>query len=332
VGLIGGGQDAKGDVMNTKTRPRLGFIGLGAMGSRMAGRLLTAGYDLTVFNRTRERTRPLEERGARIASTPAAVARNAEIVLVSVADDAAAEAVIGGPGGALSAARPGTIIINTSTVSPKLSRRLSQAALVKGAFVLDSPVSGSTPQAEEGQVVIFVGGEQAAYERCLPILAVLGKESFYLGPAGSGSTMKLCVNALLGLGVQALAEAIALGLKAGLERDRFLDVLGSTVVLSASQRSKLENVRKDVYPPTFPLRLMSKDFGLILATARRLSVEMPATTAAQQVCAAEAARQHARSRDEDFSSVIRAMEEAASGQHPDEAERRPSDAVAIDKR
>src|SRR2546428_2574490 len=223
--------------MNGRGRTRLGFIGLGAMGSRMARRLLAAGYDLTVFNRTLERARALEQRGATVASTPAAVARSADIVLMSVADDAAAEAMMEGADGALSAARPGTIVIDTSTVSPGLSRRLAQAALDKRAVVLDAPVSGSTPQAEEGQLVIFVGGEHAAYERCRPILAVLGRESFYLGPAGSGSTMKLCVNALLGLGVQALAEAIALGLKAGLERDRFLDVLGSTVVLSASQGS-----------------------------------------------------------------------------------------------
>jgi 3-hydroxyisobutyrate dehydrogenase-like beta-hydroxyacid dehydrogenase len=292
-------------------RGQLGFIGLGAMGSRMAGRLLAAGYDLTVYNRGRERARPLEERGATVASTPAQAARNVEIVIVSVADDAAAEAVITGTDGALSAARPGAIIINTSTVSPKLSRRLSEAALVKGAFVLDAPVSGSTPQAEEGQLLIFVGGAQTAYERSVPILSVLGRESFHLGPAGAGSTMKLCVNALLGLGLQALAEAIALGLKAGLDRDRFLDVLGSTVVLSASQRSKLENVRKEAYPPAFPLRLMFKDFGLILDAARCLSVTMPTTAAAQEVYAAEAARQRGSGRDEDFSSVVRAMVEIA---------------------
>src|SRR5207249_6010787 len=107
--------------------------------------------------------------------------------------------------------------------SPTLSRRLSETALLMGVSVLDAPVSGSTPQAEQGELVIFVGGEQAAYERCRPILAALGTESFYIGPAGSGSPMKLCVNALLGLGVQAVAEAVALGLRAGLERDRFLD-------------------------------------------------------------------------------------------------------------
>jgi len=291
--------------------PRLGFIGLGAIGGRMAGRLLAAGYDLTVYNRRRERTRPLEERGATVASTPAEAARNAEIVVVSVADDAAAEAVIAGPDGALSTVRPGAILINTSTVSPRLSRGLSEAALVPGAWVLDAPVSGSTPQAEEGQLVIFVGGAEAAYQRSLPVLSILGRESFYLGPAGAGSTMKLCVNALLGLGVQALAEAIALGLKAGLERERFLDVLGSTVVLSTSQRSKIENIRKEAYPPTFPLRLMLKDFGLILDAATCFSVAMPTTAAAREVSAAEAARQRESGRDEDFSSVVRAMEEIA---------------------
>src|SRR5712691_1136379 len=273
-----------------RSQPPLGFIGLGAMGSRMAGRLLAAAYDLTVYNRGRGRARPLEERGATVASTPAEAARDAEIVLVSVADDAAAEAVITGTDGALSAARPGAIIINTSTVSPKLSRRLSETALVKGAFVLDAPVSGSTPQAEEGQLLIFVGGAQTAYERSVPILSVLGRESFHLGPAGAGSTMKMCVNALLGLGLQALAEAIALGLKAGLDRDRLLDVLGSTAVLSASQRSKIQNIRNEFYPPTFPLRLMLKDFGLVLDSASGLSVAMPTTSVAREVCAAEAER------------------------------------------
>ncbi len=291
--------------MNTK----VSFIGLGAMGSRMAGRLLAAGYDLTVYNRRRERARPLEERGAKVASTPAEAARQAEVVFVSVADDAAAEAVIAGPDGALSAVAPDAIIINTSTVSPRLSRRLSEAGLIRGAWVLDSPVSGSTPQAEGGQLVIFVGGAEAAYHRSRPILSVLGRESFYLGAAGAGSTMKLCVNALLGLGLQALAEAFALGLTAGLERGRLLDVLASTVVLSPSQRSKIENIRNEFYPPTFPVRLMSKDLGLVLDAAASLSVAMPATAAAREEYAAEAARQQGSGRDEDFSSVVRAMEE-----------------------
>jgi len=156
--------------------------------------------------------------------------------------------------------------------------------------------------------VIFVGGDRSAYDRCLPVLQVLAREAYYMGPAGSGATMKLCANALLGLGMQALAEAVAFGLKAGLERERLVEVLGATAVVSPTQKSKLENVRNENYPPAFPLRLMVKDFRLILETAASLPAAMPATAAAQQVSAAELARQSAAGRDEDFSSVVRTME------------------------
>jgi 3-hydroxyisobutyrate dehydrogenase len=286
---------------------RLGFIGMDAMGSRMAGRLLAAGYDLTVYNlynREWGHTSMLEQRGAKVAATPRELASRADIILSSVADDAAVENVMTGSDGALTAARPSTTFIEMSTISSTTSRRLYEVALGKGVAVLDSPVSGSTPQAEQGQLVIFVGGEKTVYDRCQPILGVLARETFYMGPSGSGVTMKLCVNTLLGLGMQALAEAITLGLKAGLQRERLLEVLGGTVVLSPSQQSKLENVLKGAYPPTFPLRLMFKDFGLILDTAMHLA-------AAQQVCAAEFARQSAAGRDQDFSSVVRTMEQMA---------------------
>ena len=286
----------------------VGFIGMGGMGSRMSRRLLTAGYELTVYNRKRERTRLLEQSGAKVAAAPRDLAAGADVVLSSVADDAAVESVMFGDNGALAAARPGTTFIEMSTASPGISRRLYKTARDKEVSVLDAPVSGSTPQAEHGQLVIFVGGEQNVYDQCKPILNVLGKASFYMGPSGSGALTKLCVNTLLGLGVQALAEAIALGLRAGLERQRFLEVLGETSVLSPSQKSKLASASSDTYPATFPLRMMLKDFGLILRRARELSVPMPATAAAQQVCAAEYAGQSAADSDEDFSSVIRAME------------------------
>ncbi len=216
-----------------------------------------------------------------------------------------------GPDGALAGARAGAIVIEMSTVSPRTSRRLHDAARTTGVAVLDAPVSGSTLQAEQGQLVIFVGGDADVYQTCRPLLAVLGSKTFYLGAGGAGATMKLCVNTLLGLGVQALAEAIALGEKAGLERDRFLDALGETAVVSASQKAKLDNARKDQYPAAFALRLMFKDFGLIMETALDLSVPMPATAAAVQVAAAEHARQVAARSDEDFSVVIRAMAQLA---------------------
>lgn len=290
---------------------RVGFIGLGAMGSRMAGRLLAAHLDVVVYNRTPERTRPLEQRGAQVRATARQLAADVDLVCSSVADDAALEQVMFGPDGALAGARAGTSVIEMSTVNPRTSRRVHDAARSTGVSVLDAPVSGSTVQAAEGQLVIFVGGEEDVYQKCQPILTVLGSKTFYLGPSGAGATMKLCVNTLLGLGVQALAEAIALGVKAGLPRERFLQVLGETAVVSPSQKAKLENARKDEYRPAFALRLMFKDFGLIVATAMELSVPMPATAAAVQVAAAEYARQAAAHSDEDFSVVVRAMERLA---------------------
>jgi len=290
---------------------RVGFIGLGAMGTRMAGRLLEAHHDLVVYNRTPERARPLEQRGAKVAATPRDLAARAEIVFSSVANDAALEQVMLGPDGALAGARAGCTVIEMSTVNPGTSRRLHEAARSQGVSVLDAPVSGSTVQAEQGQLVIFVGGEEDVYQKCQSILSVLGGKTFYLGPSGAGATMKLCVNTLLGLGVQALAEAIALGLKAGLSRERFLQVLGETAVVSPSQKAKLENARKDEYATAFALRLMLKDFGLIMDTAVEWSVPMPATAAAVQVAAAERARQVAAHSEEDFSVVIRAMERLA---------------------
>jgi 3-hydroxyisobutyrate dehydrogenase-like beta-hydroxyacid dehydrogenase len=290
---------------------RVGFIGLGAMGSRMASRLLAAGHDVVVYNRTPERTQALADRGATVAATPRQLAAQVDVVCSSVANDAALEQVMCGPDGALTGARAGAIVIELSTVSPRTSRRLHEAARASGVALLDAPVSGSTLQAEQGQLVIFVGGEADAYQTCRPLLAVLGSKTFYLGSSGAGATMKLCVNTLLGLGVQALAEAIALGEKAGLERERFLEVLAETAVVSPSQKAKLENARQRQYPAAFALRLMFKDFGLIVATALDLSVPMPATAAAVQVAAAEHARQVAAHTDEDFSVVIRAMEQLA---------------------
>jgi len=152
-------------------------------------------------------------------------------------------------------------------------------ALEKGVFVLDAPVSGTTIVAEQGQLVIFVGGDKAAYEACLPVLQVLSRAAHYMGPAGSGATMKLCANTLLGLGIQALAEAVAFGLKAGLQRERLVESPRRHGSGFPSQKSKLDNVLNETYPPAFPLRLMFKDYRLILDTAMGLPTAMPATAA-----------------------------------------------------
>lgn len=285
----------------------IGFLGLGLMGSRMAGRLLEAGYPLTGYNRTRERTQPLAGRGARVANTPQELARMADVVLLSLADDAALDATMRGPQGVLAGLRAGATVIDLSTVSPRISRTLALDVKARGGSMLDAPVSGSTPQAEQGALNLLVGGDEDTYRQCRPILQALGQQSFYLGPNGMGLVMKLVVNAMLGLSVQALAEAIALGEGAGLEKDRLLDVLGQMAVVSPSQKSKLENARNDAYPPTFPLQHMDKDFGLIGELAAQADVPLPATTAAHQMSKAA----HGQGLEGDFSVVIRLMRQLA---------------------
>jgi 3-hydroxyisobutyrate dehydrogenase-like beta-hydroxyacid dehydrogenase len=292
--------------MTTITEKPIGFIGLGTMGSRMAQRLLAAGYPLTVYNRTRAKAEALAAKGAAIVETPRALAAACDYIMMSLADVAAVEAVFYGPDGILAGIRAGAVCIDLSTIAPRTSRRIAEAAGAKQVGMLDAPVLGSTAQAESGTLMIFVGGDPATYERCRFLLDPLGR-SFHMGSSGMGTSMKLVANALLGAGMQALAEAIVLGEKSGLERDRLLDVLKETTVVAPAHKPKLENARHSAYPIAFALRLMYKDFGLILGHARESVVPMPATAAAQQICAAE----YAREREEDYSAVIALMQDLA---------------------
>lgn len=296
----------------------LGFIGMGRMGSHMAQRLLDAGYQVTVYDRTKQKAQEVGQRGAQVAQTPKELAANCQVVMACVTDDEAQHDVMFGPDGALAGVHNGLIVIDLSTVSPDASRRLFQAAKVKNVPMIDAAVSGSVPQVEQGSLVLFVGGEHQTYEQCKPILDVLGHNSFYMGASGMGTTMKLVDNTLLGLGMQALAEALALGEKAGLEKGLLLDVLGQTAVLTPGQKSKLENIRQEQYPKNFGLSLMHKNLSLVLSRAYDVSVSMPTTAAAQQMYSAAMAK----GRDADFSIVIQFMEELAGLSTPSEALRR----------
>ena len=180
-------------------------------------------------------------------------------------------------------------------------------ARAEGVAMIDAAVSGSVPQVEQGSLVIFVGGEQETYQQCKPLLDMLGQSSFYMGPSGMGTTMKLVVNTLLGLGMQALAEAIALGEKAGLEKGVLLDVLGQTGVLTSGQKAKLENVKRGQYPTQFALSLQHKDLRLIMNEADEVSVPMPATAAALQMYTAALVK----GMEADFSIMIKFMEQLA---------------------
>ena len=287
--------------------PKLGFIGIGSMGRPIARRLLESGYNLTAYNRDRSRAEALVGYGAVIANSIAELASNTDVILSCLANDDAVRNVYAGPEGVFANARPGTVVIEMSTVNPETSRELYKLGAARAVSVLDVPISGSTPAAEQGTLTLFGGGDEQIFHNTEPIFRTVAQQYFYLGPSGSGTTMKLVVNTLLGVGMQAIAEAIVLGQKAGLQRDRLFDVLSHTAVIAPAHIGKLTRAASNDYSAQFALRLMNKDFRLILETAAEMRVPMPVTAAAFQINTAEAAN----SIEEDFSAVIRRMENLA---------------------
>ena len=239
----------------------VGFIGLGAMGGRMAQRLLDAGHELAVWNRTASRAQPLVDAGARLAETPADAARDADVVITMVADPDALREVTSGPDGALAGLGPDAVLAEMSTVGPRSVHALAAG----GARVIDAPVLGSTSEAEEGRLRVFVGGDDDLVARARPVLEAFG-EPAHLGPLGAGAAAKLVANSTL-LGVLCLlGEAIALGDHLGLARDATFDVLAKSPLAAQAERRR-EPVERHDFPHRFGLALARKDAELILAAA-----------------------------------------------------------------
>src|SRR6266481_4211744 len=285
----------------------LGFIGLGAMGQRMALRLLTSKFKLVVFDHTSRKIQALAAAGATPAPSVRQLARKSEVIISCLPTDEAVLSVYQGPEGVLACASPGSVMIEMSTVSPDTSRTLHRLGRERGIEILDVAISGSTPAAEQGTLTLLGGGDAKVFDSCQPIFRAVAKQYFHMGTAGSGTTMKLVVNTLLGVNMQAIAEAVAFGEKAGLDRELLLNVLSKTAVISPAHQNKLLRAEHDDYSPQFPLRLMNKDFKLILEKASELGAPMPLTAAALQVNAAR----NAVNGNEDFSSVISEMERLA---------------------
>ncbi|MGO9804256.1 MAG: NAD(P)-dependent oxidoreductase [Steroidobacteraceae bacterium] len=291
----------------TSAKSKLGFIGIGYMGRPIAQRLLKAGFRLTAYDRHRTKAEQLIPYGGTVAGDVADLASNCDVVLSCLASDEAVLSVYKGTAGAFANTHPGSLVIDLSTVSPQTSLELSRLGSARGVSVLDVTISGSTPAAEQGGLTLFGGGDQGCFASAEAIFRVIARKYFYLGPSGAGATMKLVVNSLLGIGMQAIAEAVALGEKAGLDRNRLLGVLAETAVVAPAHLGKLERAIKGDYSPQFPLRLMNKDFGLILNLAAAVGAPMPATHAASEVNAA----QSAQGQEQDFSAVILEMEKQA---------------------
>ena len=287
--------------------PTIGFIGLGAMGQPMARRLLSSGFPLVVYDHTGRKTAMIAAKGAVAAPSVRQLARKAEVIISCLPNDEAVLIVYQGPEGVLACANPGTIVIEMSTISPDTSRALHRMGIERGLQLLDVAISGSTPAAEQGSLTLLGGGDANAFDSCQPIFSAIAKQYFHMGPSGSGTAMKLVVNALLGVNMQAIAEAVAFGEKAGLNRELLLEVLGKTAVIAPAHQGKLLRAEHDDYSPQFPLKLMNKDFRLILEKAGEVGAPMPATAAALQINAARTAVDG----DQDFSIVIGEMERMA---------------------
>lgn len=257
---------------------RVAFIGLGAMGSRIARRLLDAGHELVVWNRTPERAAELVASGATLAESPAAAARDVDAVITMVTDPDALRAITEGPDGVAAGVKKSTTVIEMSTVGPKAVERLA-AALPEGVSLLDAPVLGSRAEAESGSLHVFVGGPASLFERWQPLLSQLGSPH-HVGPLGSGADAKLVANSTLFGTMGVLGEALALADALGLSRDAAFDVLAKSPLGAQAERRR-EAVETGDYSPRFPLALAHKDAELVAAAAAASGTDLRLAEAAR---------------------------------------------------
>ncbi|MFT8800453.1 MAG: NAD(P)-dependent oxidoreductase [Gluconobacter cerinus] len=281
---------------------KIGFIGYGAMAQRMGANLRRAGYSVVAFAPSggKDETEMLP--------SPRAIAEAADVIILCVPTDAAENQSLQGENGMLAGISAGKLVLDTSTVSPEQALALAKIAAENGFVVLDAPMSGSTPEAETGDLVMLVGGDAETVERAKPILDVVGKLTIHAGPAGSAARLKLVVNGVMGATLNVIAEGVSYGLKAGIDRDVLFDTLQQVAVVSPHHKRKLKMGQDKSFPSQFPTRLMSKDMGLLIDAGRKVGAFMPAMAIADQALGLSN-RQHA---DEDYSALIGAMEHSVA--------------------
>ena len=286
----------------------VGFIGLGAMGGRIAGRLLAAGHEVYGTNRTKAKAAPLIERGLTWRDTPREVAEAAAFVFSMVTDDAALEAIASGPDGILAGLRAGKVWIEMSTVSPETSRDFASRARMLGAGMLDAPVSGSLPAAEDGSLTIMVGGSDGTFAELEPILRELGTTVIRIGDNGSALLMKLAVNISLAEQMLAFSEGVLLAEQGGIDRALAVSVLTESAIGSPMLRSRGPFVLELPEQAWFAVSLMRKDLTLALEAAARLDVPLPSAAIAQQLFTAAHAMGY---EDKDIAVVYEVLAEMA---------------------
>jgi 3-hydroxyisobutyrate dehydrogenase-like beta-hydroxyacid dehydrogenase len=287
---------------------RIGFIGLGLMGSRMAPHFLNKGFPLTVWNRTPERCRPLAEAGAKVAKSPREVAEAADVVITCVADPNAAARVVFAEDGVRAAARPGLRYIEASTISPGLVQRIGDALRPAGADVLEAPVTGSKIGAEKGTLVIMTGGRRELHDELMPILMTMGSKAIYCGELGQASVVKLIGNTLITFMLEGFCEGLLVARKAGVSLETLLEVVMASGYASPYFPFKGNAIARRDFDTHFSIDLLVKDQTLMLEEAERQRVPMPGLASIREVF------QSARAQGwgaEDIAAVVKVLERAS---------------------
>ncbi|NEQ32806.1 MAG: NAD(P)-dependent oxidoreductase [Leptolyngbya sp. SIO4C5] len=283
---------------------KVAFIGLGTMGKPMALNLLQAGHQVTVHNRTRDREDPLVVAGARRAESPQAAAAGAEVIITCVSETADVEAVLVGDGGVIYGAAAGAIAVDMSTISPTVTRQLAAQLGQQGIRMVDAPVSGGSEGAQQGTLSIMVGGEVADVEQVRPLLAAMGKTITHVGPIGSGQLTKAINQVIVAGTYWAVAEGMAVGLKAGLDMGKVVQAVGGGAAGSWGLTHRSGNMIENEYPLGFRVRLHRKDLLIALEAARELGVTLPMTAYVEQIETGLMARGYG---DEDISAIARSV-------------------------
>ena len=261
----------------------VGFVGLGIMGAFMAGNLLEAGHELVVHNRTRTKAERLAQRGARVADSPREVAEGSDVVITMLPGPPQVEEVVAGDGGLLEGAREGSLIIDMSTSSPILARELARTARNKAVGMLDAPVSGGDVGARDGTLSIMVGGEEDDFERALPLFGVMGETVVHVGGTGAGQVVKACNQIVVALVIEAVAEALVLGTKAGVAPGRVVEVLSGGLASNKVLEVKGEKFLSHDFAPGGKVEYHRKDLGIALEAGREYGVTLPVAALVDQM-------------------------------------------------
>jgi 3-hydroxyisobutyrate dehydrogenase-like beta-hydroxyacid dehydrogenase len=287
---------------------RIGVAGLGIMGSRMARQLLEKGFEVAVWNRTPARAEPLRAAGATASESPRALVDSADVVLACVADPAALERVVFAPDGVLAAARPGFRFVDTSTVSPELSRRIADAFRAAGGDALEAPMTGSKLGAERGTLLFMTGGRPETHEELLPVLLAMGTKAIYCGETGQASVAKLIGNSLISFMLEGLCEGLVVGRKAGLSLEKILEVVMASGYASPYYTFKGDAIARRDFSTHFSIDLLVKDQSLMLAEAAKQRSPMPGLAVIREVC--QAARGQGLG-EEDIAALVKVLERSA---------------------